>query len=146
MALTAKQELFIKEYLVDLNATQAAIRAGYSVKTARKIGQENLTKLDIQHSVQKAMDNRSAKTELTAEWVLNNLKEVAERCMQAEPVLDREGNETGEWKFEHAGANKSLELIGKHLKLFTDKVEHSGSVELTYEQRLQQIINGEPNE
>ncbi|MBP1999745.1 phage terminase small subunit [Paenibacillus shirakamiensis] len=68
--MTAKQKTFVQEYLIDLNATQAAIRAGYSMKTARKIGQENLTKPDIQQAVQLAMNERSQRTEITADMVL----------------------------------------------------------------------------
>lgn len=70
MALTAKQQLFVEEYLIDLNATQAAIRAGYSERTARKIGNENLTKPDIATKIQEAMNNRSKRTEITADMVL----------------------------------------------------------------------------
>jgi phage terminase small subunit len=70
MALTAKQQLFVDEYLIDLNATQAAIRAGYSERTARKIGNENLTKPDIAKKIQEAMNNRSKRTEITADMVL----------------------------------------------------------------------------
>lgn len=54
MALTAKQQRFVEEYLVDLNATQAAVRAGYSKKTAGAIGGENLEKPEIQEAIQKA--------------------------------------------------------------------------------------------
>lgn len=75
--LTPKQELFVKEYLVDLNATQAAIRAGYSAKTARKIGQENLTKPDIAERVKQALDARKEKVDITAERVLKELAEIA---------------------------------------------------------------------
>lgn len=77
MALTAKQKLFVKEYMVDLNATQAAIRAGYSSKTANEIGAQNLAKLSIQESIQKAMDKRAAKVEATAEMVLQHWLDVA---------------------------------------------------------------------
>ncbi|MGN7457882.1 terminase small subunit [Paenibacillus pasadenensis] len=70
MALTAKQKKFVAEYLVDLNATQAAIRAGYSKKTARSVGQENLTKPDIQRELQAAMSERARRTEITADMVL----------------------------------------------------------------------------
>lgn len=74
--LTPKQKRFVEEYLVDLNATQAAIRAGYSQKTARKIGQENLTKPDIQNEIQKAMDKRSERTEITADMVVEQLAKI----------------------------------------------------------------------
>lgn len=127
MALTPKQALFVKEYLVDLNGTQAAIRAGYSEKTARQIADENLSKPDIQAAVQQAMDRRSKKVEITAEYVLTTIKNTIERCAQAEPVLDREGNPTGEYKFDATAVLKGAELLGKHLKLFTDKVDHSST-------------------
>ena len=70
MALTVKQERFVEEYLVDLNATQAAIRAGYSSKTAYAIGQQNLKKLEIQTAIQEAMDKRSKRVEVTQDRVL----------------------------------------------------------------------------
>lgn len=60
--LTNKQRLFVKEYLIDLNATQAAIRAGYSRVAAYLIGQENLKKPEIQNTIQKAMDKRAERT------------------------------------------------------------------------------------
>jgi len=71
--LTDKQETFCKEYILDLNATQAAIRAGYSEKTAKEIGSENLTKPNIQERVQKLKAKRSEKLEITSESVLQEL-------------------------------------------------------------------------
>lgn len=132
-ALTSKQEMFCREYLVDLNATQAAIRAGYSAKTAKAIANENLTKPYLAERIQQLFNDRASKVEISAEWVLSNLKNVAVRCMQQEPVMVRGDNgmeESGEYKFDSSGANKSLELIGKHLKLFTDKVEQDVNVEI----------------
>ncbi|MEQ5179127.1 terminase small subunit [Proteus genomosp. 6] len=76
MALTDKQEMFCREYLVDLNATQAAIRAGYSEKTARSVGNENLTKPDIEKRIQELMNDRSERLEITADYVLNRLVEI----------------------------------------------------------------------
>jgi phage terminase small subunit len=74
--LTAKQEMFVKEYLIDLNGTQAAIRAGYSEKTANRIANENLSKPDIQEAIQKAMDKRSKRTEITADMVLREYAKI----------------------------------------------------------------------
>jgi len=123
--LTAKQKAFCEEYLVDLNATQAAIRAGYSKHTAKDIACQNLAKLNIAEYITELQAKRSAKTELNAQWVLERLQRVHDRCMQEEAVTDAEGA-TGEYKFEHSGANRSLELIGKHLAMFTEKKELSG--------------------
>ena len=123
--LTAKQQAFCEEYLVDLNATQAAIRAGYSENTASEMGYENLSKPQIAEVIAVLQAKRSAKTELNAQWVLDRLQRVHDRCMQEEAVMSSDGP-TGEFKFEHSGANKSLELIGKHLAMFTEKKELSG--------------------
>lgn len=129
MALTPKQRAFINEYLIDLNATQAAIRAGYSEKTAYAIGQENLKKLEIKEEIDKALQERSERVKLNADWVLKRLQLISDRCIQGEPVYDREGNPTGEWRFDSAGANKATELIGKHLGMFKDKIEHTGNMQ-----------------
>ena len=77
MSLTDKQARFIEEYLIDLNATQAAIRAGYSEDSARNIGSENLSKPDIQESIAAAMQERSERTEITQDRVLRELARVA---------------------------------------------------------------------
>ena len=71
--LTAKQAVFVEEYLVDFNATQAAIRAGYSENTARQIASENLSKPDIQEAIANAMAARSERTEITQDRVLREL-------------------------------------------------------------------------
>lgn len=76
MALTPKQQRFVEEYLVDLNATQAAIRAGYSERTARQIGDENLSKPDIASAIKAAMAERSERTEITQDMVLSELAKI----------------------------------------------------------------------
>lgn len=122
-ALTPKQDMFVREYLIDLNATQAAIRAGYSAKTAGAIGEENLKKPEIAAAIQKAMDKRAEEVDVSAKYVLTGIKKLIDRCEQAVPVLDNEGKPTGEWRFEGGTAMRGYELLGKHLRLFTDKIE-----------------------
>ena len=128
--LTDKQQMFVKEYLIDLNATQAALRAGYSEKTAYSIGHENLKKPEIAAAITKAFSARANKVEVTADYVFSTIIDTIERCK-------KDGNETGEYVFNAAATLKGAELLGKHLKLFTDKVEHSGEVELNLAKRLQ---------
>jgi len=113
--LTPKQEMFCREYLIDLNATQAAIRAGYSVKTAKLIGYENLTKPYIHEYIQKLKKERVKEVKIDANYVLTQAKKLHERCMQED-------------EFHPSGAAKALELIGKHVDVaaFKDRVEHSG--------------------
>jgi phage terminase small subunit len=75
--LTPKQERFVEEYLIDLNATQAAIRAGYSQRTARQIGEENLSKPDISRAIHAAKAERSQRTHITQDRVLQELARIA---------------------------------------------------------------------
>ena len=143
--LTPKQQCFVDEYLIDLNATQAAIRAGYSPRTARAIACENLAKPDIQEAIAEAKRERSEATKINAEWVLQQAVELYGRCMQeVKPVrnpktgkqlYDDDGNAL--FKFNAAAANRSLEIIGKHIEVaaFKDRLEVSS--ELTQVERLQ---------
>ena len=93
MALTDKQQRFIQEYLKDCNATQAAIRAGYSEDCAKQIGSENLSKPDLKEVLIEAKRQLAEAAQIESEWVVKNLKSVALRCMQVEPVVDSKGNQ-----------------------------------------------------
>ena len=73
--LTDKQKRFVEEYLVDLNATQAAIRAGYSEQTAYSIGQRLLKKVEVQEAIQQAQNKRSERTQITQDEVIRRLIE-----------------------------------------------------------------------
>ncbi|MGE4334978.1 MAG: terminase small subunit [Pigmentiphaga sp.] len=90
MKLTPKQLRFVEEYLVDLNATQAAIRAGYSKRTAGQIGDENLKKPQIAAAIQAAQAERSQATKIDAEYVLNRLGEIDK--MDALDILADDGS------------------------------------------------------
>ena len=139
--LTDKQEAFCIEYMVDNNATQAAIRAGYSEDTARQIASQNLSKVNIADRIAELRAEQTSRTLVDADYVINGLLEVHQRCLQAEPVMVRgeEGmEESGEFKFEHSGANKSLELLGKHLGIFTDRLDLTAR-EVTHEQWLDSL-------
>lgn len=122
IGLTDKQERFCQEYLVDLNGTQAAIRAGYSEDTAKVIASENLTKLYIKERIKTLQEQIALRLEISQDWVLKRFKDISDRCMTAEPVMikDEDGNwiESGEYKFDSSGANKATEAIAKHLGFF----------------------------
>lgn len=90
--LTGKQRVFVEEYLVDLNATQAAIRAGYSADTAYAIGWENLRKPDIQKAISKAQAERSERTEIDADWVLKRLATIANTSLGDFLVIPKDGS------------------------------------------------------
>lgn len=124
--LTERQELFCREYVIDYNATQAAIRAGYSKKTARSQGSENLTKPDILARVRALQKECAEKMCITGDWVIMQLVEVYNRCMAAVPVLEWDPDERkkvhkGEYTFDSKGALEALEKIGRHLGLFDGK-------------------------
>jgi phage terminase small subunit len=140
--LTAKQQMFVKEYLIDLNATQAAIRAGYSAKTAEWIGPQLLGKSHVSEAVQAEMAKREKRTEITQDRVLNEIGKIA--FVNLQDVYDEGGSliEVKQLPREVAAALSSikinlteacalqeiklhdklraLEMIGKHLGMFRD--------------------------
>lgn len=159
-ALNHRQRLFVAEYAVDPNATQAAIRAGYSEKTAYSIGQENLKKPEIATEIEKAQNERLERLGVKADRVLgelallgfSNMLDYLSVGLEGDPFVDlsnvtrgqaaavqevtvedfRDGRGDGardvrRIKFKLADKKAPLELLGKHLKLFTEKVEHTGS-------------------
>lgn len=145
--MTKKQKLFVEEYLIDLNATQAAIRAGYSSETAYSIGSENLKKPEIRARIDKAMAERSKRTGINQDRVLQelakigfaNIRDVVDpdtakvlpqakeedlACIQSIKVKPNEWGTEREVKMYDKKA--ALVDIGRHLGIFKDKVEVSG--------------------
>jgi len=113
--LTERQKMFCKEYIIDLNATQACIRAGYSEKTAKQIGSENLSKPYLQEEIARLMKSREERVKLTADKVLEDIERVRTLA---------EGSE------QYSVSLKASELQGKHLAMFTDKQQINGQIEL----------------
>lgn len=159
--LTAQQRLFIHEYLIDLNASQAAIRAGYSETSARSTSSDLMADPRIKVEIQAGMDKRAEKIELTAEWVLaqylkiakvdiaecfnpdgsmkliHDIPEDVRRSIDSIEVDDLfEG--TGQDRFQKGHTRKikfspkikALNDLGRHLVLFTDKIEHDATAGL----------------
>jgi len=153
--LTEKQERFCKEYVIDFNGTQAATRAGYSEKTAQQIASENLLKPLIIENIQAEIKRLNEATGITAERVREelgrlafsnmddfatwgpdgvdlldseDLPEDAARCVSE--VSQTTTKEGGSIRFKLHDKTKALDLLGRHFSMFTDKVEHLGSVEV----------------
>ena len=132
--LNEKQKQFCEEYIIDLNGTQAAIRAGYSGKTANRIASELLSKLDIQEYICELKNKRSERVKYSQDELMRDILEVKNRCMQANPVLDKEGNETGIWKFDSNGANKALDMLAKHVGFYeTDNKQKAFNISVNRE-------------
>ncbi|WP_283608561.1 terminase small subunit [Faecalispora anaeroviscerum] len=152
--MTEKQKRFCEEYLIDLNASQAAIRAGYSARSAHSIATENMQKPAVRARIDEALATRSKRTGVNADRVVRELARVAfvnptdvidmesatlkddateddtaavaSVKVKTIPTADGQGMER---EIKMADKLKALELLGKHLGMFTDKVEHSGAID-----------------
>ena len=142
--LTRKERLFVEEYDRDGNGTQAAIRAGYAESSARSMASKLLANHNIAARVRLLQKEQADRLQLSADVVVVKLFETLSMCMQAVPVMiwdpaERKMVESGQYSFDSKGATKCLELIGKHLGMFTDKVQVSGSVNAGLE-RLDSVM------
>ncbi len=155
--LTAKQEMFCREYLLDLNATQAAIRAGYSVASASQVGYENMMKPDLQRRISELMQERNERNKIDADYVLRRLSEIDQ--MDVMDILAENGElkPVREWpkvwrttlsgmdvseintsegaagllkKIKWPDKVKNLELLGNHVNVqaFKQHTEISGGI------------------
>ena len=151
--MTRKQKRFVDEYLIDLNATQAAIRAGYSPDSAQQMGSENLSKPVIKNAIDKSIAERSRRTGVNQDRVLLELAKVAflnpvDVIDMDEATVKGEANRddtaciasvkvktipTGDGTITEREVKtydklKALELLGRHLGMFNDKVTVEGAV------------------
>ena len=124
-ALSAQQERFCEEYLIDYNGQKAATRAGYSEKTAASQAWRLLRNAKVLARVRELQAQQAERLAMTSDWVMLQLRECYQRCMSKEPVLafdpaSGKMAETGEWQFDSRGATKALELMGRQLNMFRD--------------------------
>ncbi|KGQ59454.1 terminase small subunit [Gallibacterium anatis] len=135
--LTDKQKRFVEEYLIDLNATQAAIRAGYSKNRASELGYQLLQKTTVQQAIQDAQNKRSERVQITQDDVIRMLLENIEIASGKKAVIKTEirksengelvGDDIAQFVYESSSVNKALELLGKHLGMFSQKVDLTSS-------------------
>ena len=150
--LTAKQKKFVEEYLIDLNATQAAIRAGYSTESAKEIGCENLTKPNVKAEIDTAIAERSRRTGINQDRVLRELAKIAFvnpndvinfrdatvkmtseenlaaiASIKVKEIPGEYGNAT-EREVKLYDKLRALDLLGRHLGMFKDKIEINGDM------------------
>lgn len=144
-ALTPKQERFVAEYLIDLNATQAATRAGYSAKTANEQGARLLANVSVRSALQEAMERRTKRLEATADDVLREITRLA--MFDPADLTNVKGPEDIKalpedvrraivgWSWDRQGRftvkmvkEGALDMLGRHHGLFKDRVEHTGTV------------------
>ena len=166
--MTKKQKRFCEEYLIDLNATQAAIRAGYSPETAGAIGAENLKKPQIQKAIARAMADRSRRTGVNADRVVMELAKIA--FVNAADVIDADdatlkadaadedlaavqsvkvktfGEDGVEREIKLADKIKALELLGRHLGMFNDRLRLDAKMDTgKLDSILAQLKDGAPD-
>lgn len=166
--MTKKQKRFVEEYLIDLNATQAAIRAGYSPDTANEQGSRLLANVSVSNEINRAMAERSKRTGVNADRVVRELAKIA--FVNAADVINAKdatlrndateddtaaiqsvkvktfGDDGLEREIKMADKLKALELLGKHLGMFKDKLELSGGLDsekTKLDDLLQQMRGGD---
>nr|DAY91428.1 MAG TPA: Terminase small subunit [Caudoviricetes sp.] len=154
--LTAKQKKFVEEYLIDLNATQAAIRAGYSTESAKEIGCENLTKPNVKVEIDKAIAERSRRTGINQDRVLRELAKIAfvnpgdvinlnQATVKSDAKeedlaaiasvkiknIPTEDGEITEREIKLCDKLKALDLLGKHLGIYDKKDAEDKNLTIT---------------
>ena len=127
--LTPKQARFCREYLIDLNATQASIRAGYSEKTAKQQGSRLLTNADVQTRISELQDAMAERLDITADQVMADLEKLCWDAVKAG---------------QHGPAVRAKQLQGQRLGLFLNRVEISEIGRLSDEQLIQQGAGDDP--
>ncbi|EMR9403213.1 terminase small subunit [Escherichia coli] len=175
MALTDKQEMFCREYLIDLNATQAAIRAGYSEKTSNEQGARLLANVSVQNRISELKAERNDRVEVDADYVLKRLFDIDQMDVADILLANGEIKPIKDWPkvwrttlsgidvIEMAAADsaallkkikwpdkvKNLELLGKHVTVqaFKEnmKTEHGGAIGINLNKSLTELFDDDSN-
>lgn len=156
--MTEKQKRFVEEYLIDLNATQAAIRAGYKVDNARQIATENLAKPYIAEAIKKALAERSRRTGINQDRVIQELAKIAFvnitdvvngdceilsdaneadlaaiESVKVKTIPTKSGEVGVERELKLSSKLKALEMLGKHLGMWNDKLDVNMNIPIIFE-------------
>ena len=168
MQITPQQELFVRQYVLDLNATKAVLRSGYAKKNARQQGSYLLSKPDIQAAIKARLERRFEKVDIKTDEVLRQIRRLA--FANLEGVIEiRNGRtyiadttsltkdqmaciseikETAEGiQVKLISREKMIELLGRHMGMFMDKLEHSGTLKVAHtmtDAELERIAAGGP--
>lgn len=123
--ITEQQRRLAEAYVCspEMSVAKAGEQAGYN---SRQAAHEAINLPQVQEYIAELRAERMERVNITADYVLTKIRDTVERCSQAEPVKDKEGKETGEYKFDAANVLKGCELLGKHLGMWTEKHEVTG--------------------
>ncbi len=128
-----RHERFCQEYIKDYNGAQAAIRSGYAEHSAKQAASRLLTNADLLARVRELQREQVERLAVSQDYVVLQLLETYRRCLEATPVLKFDPDtgqleETGTYQFDSKGALRALELIGKHLGMYNDKLQVTGQI------------------
>lgn len=143
-----KHELFCQEYIIDYNGTKAAVRAGYEEKSARKQASRLLTNADILARVRELQQEQVKRLAVSQDYVVMQLIDTYNCCREPSPVREYdmgsgEWVETGMYQFDSKGALKALELLGKHLGMYNDKLQVSAQVNTGQLDKILEQLRGD---
>jgi phage terminase small subunit len=127
LKLSPKRKEFVDAYFrCEMNATKAAIAAGYSERSAYSQADRMMKNADVKAAIEEKRQEIARENDVSIDWVVQKAKKVVIRSMQEEPVYDNEGNPTGIYKFDSAGANGALKILAKYLGMDKSTVKHEG--------------------
>lgn len=132
--MTDQQKIFADQFLIDRNATQAALRSGYAVSSSRLVGHKLLNNPAVREYINEKLKELQNRVFVDMEFVINRFKDISDRCMQAEPVMVFDGEqwiESGEYKFDSSGAAKATEALAKIIGAYKEDNEQLAKQKIT---------------